>query len=83
MDDGTVAVSVDLKQCLVPDPVDRVRPVQYQERTGHILPAENNLLQYYVSDTEQFTKSNNMVINKKKTTVINFSRSRKWDFPPK
>ena len=42
VDDGTVAVSVDLRQCLVPDPVDRVRPVHYQERTGHILPQENN-----------------------------------------
>ena len=26
--------------------------------------------------------ANNMVINKKKTSVISFSRSRKWDFPP-
>ena len=82
VDDGTVAVSVDLRQCLVPDPVDRVRPLQYHERTRHILPPENNLLQYYISDTEHFTNSNNMVINKNKTSVLSFSRSRKWDFPP-
>ena len=39
IDDGTVAVSVDLKTYLVPDPVARPRPVQYEERTGHSLPA--------------------------------------------
>ena len=82
VDDGTVAVSVDLRQCLVADPVDRVRPLQYHERTRHIFPPENNLLQYYIRDTEHFTKSNNMVINKTKTTILSFSRSRKWDFPP-
>ena len=82
VDDGTVAVSVDLKASLVPDPVDRARPRNFHERTGHILPAENNLLQFYISDTEQFVQENNMVINKDKTKVISFTKSRKWDFPP-
>ena len=82
VDDGTVAITIDLKQCLVPDPVDRARPVNYHERTGHILPAQNNLLQYYVEDTEKFTTENKMVINKKKTKIISFTKSRKWDFPP-
>ena len=82
VDDGTVAVSVDLKACLVPDPVQRARPFNFHERTGHILPAENNLLQYYISDTEQFVSDNNMVINKQKTKVLSFTKSRKWDFPP-
>ena len=36
----------------------------------------------YVSDTEQFVQENNMVINKEKTKVISFTKSRKWDFPP-
>ena len=82
VDDGTVAVSIDLKQCLVHDPVDRAMPVNYHERTGHILPAENNLLQFYIEDTENFAKDNKMIINKKKTKVISFTKSRKWDFPP-
>ena len=82
VDDGTVAVSVDLRASLVPDHVDRARPRNFHERTGHILPAENNLLQFYVSDTEQFVQENNMVINKEKTKVISFTKSRKWDFPP-
>jgi hypothetical protein len=33
VDDGTVAVSIDLKQCLVPDPVNRARPFNYHSRT--------------------------------------------------
>jgi hypothetical protein len=81
-DDGTVAVSVDLKACLVPDPVQRVRPLNFHERTGHILPDENNLLQFYIKDTEHFVAENNMVINMQKTKVISFTKSRKWDFPP-
>ena len=82
VDDGTVAVSVDLKQSLVPDPVDRARPLNYHERTGHILPQSNNLLQFYIEDTENFVEDNKMVLNKKKTKVISFNKSRKWDFPP-
>ena len=82
VDDGTVAVSVDLKACLVPDPVQRARPLNFHERTGHILPDENNLLQFFLKDTEQFVAENKMVINTQKTKVISFTKSRKWDFPP-
>ena len=77
-----MAVSVDLKTCLVPDPVIRDRPLNFHERTGHILPEENNLLQYYVRDTEMFAAENKLVINKQKTKLISFTKSRKWDFPP-
>ena len=61
---------------------DRPRPFNYHERTGHVLPAEDNLFQFYIRDTENFVEENRMVINKQKTKVINFSKSRKWDFPP-
>ena len=82
VDDGTVAVSVNLKTSLIPDPEDRAQPLNYQERTGHILPGEQNLLQYYIEDAESYCSNNQMVINKQKTKVIKFSKSRKWDFPP-
>ena len=82
VDDGTVAVSVKLKTSLVPDPSGRPRPLNYHERTEHVLPAENNLLQYLVHDTEHFAKANQMVINKEKTKIISFTKSRKLDFPP-
>ena len=82
VDDGTVAVTVDLKACLIPDPVDRARPRNYHERTGHVLPEQNNLLQFYIRDAEQFVSENLMVLNKQKTKVMSFTKSRKWDFPP-
>jgi hypothetical protein len=82
IDDGTVATSINLKKCLTLDPVDRPRPFNYHERTQQILPAQNNLLQYYLEDTENFTEENKMKINPKKSQVILFNKSRNWDFPP-
>ena len=82
VNDGTVAVSIDLKTCLIPDPVNRARPRNYHERTGHVLPEQNNLLQFYIRDAEQFVSENLMVLNKQKTKVMSFTKSRKWDFPP-
>ena len=78
----SVAVSVNLKQCLVTNLNEKSMPLNYHERTGHVLPTENNLLQYYIYDAERFTTDNKMVIDKKKTKLILFNKSRKWDFPP-
>ena len=82
VDDGAVAVSIDLKQCLEEDPVIRQKPVNYHERTSHVLPPANNLLQFYIHDAEHFTSRNKMIINKKKTNILSFTKSKKWDFPP-
>ena len=60
VDDGAVATSIDLKSSLVPDPVQRPKPLCFQERTMHILPDENNLMQYIVKDTENYTVENKM-----------------------
>ena len=80
IDDGTVAVSVDLKSCLVQAP-ELQCPLTFSQRTGHCLPSQNNLLEYYLEDTEVFTEMNNMVINKPKTFAMKFNKSRNWDFP--
>ena len=82
VDDGTVAVSVDLKACLIPDPISRPRPLKFHEGTEHILPPENNLLQLFIRDTERFTQENKMAINKETPHIISFTKSRKWDFLP-
>ena len=47
-----------------------------------MLPVEHNILQNYISEAEQFTADNKMVINKQKTKIISFTKSKKWDFPP-
>ena len=82
VDDGSVAVSIDLKTSLTKDPVDRIRPHTYNERQGYCLPAENNLLQYFILDAEEFTQKNKMVINTSKTNAMLFNRCKKWVFPP-
>ena len=82
IDDGTVAVGINLKDLLTLDPVARQQPVTFHERSGHILPPGNNLLQFYVHDTEDFVQENKMILNKSKTTVMKFINSRKIDFPP-
>ena len=73
---------MDLKACLEVDHTLRPRPLSYEERSGHILPPQDNLLQYYVNDMEDFALENRMVVNKKKTNIIKFTNSRKYDFPP-
>ena len=73
IDDGSVAVSIDLKSSLNPAPADKPRPLNYRERTCAVLPPENNLLQFYLTDTKKFYS--------KKTKVIMFNKSSKYDFP--
>ena len=82
VDDGSIATSINPKASLVQDPSSRPRPFAYNERTGHILPQENNLLQDYITDTENFCLENKMVINKEKTNCMLFNKSRNWTFPP-
>ena len=82
VDDGTVAVSINLKKSLIPDPVQRPCPLNFHERNQLILPPENNLLQAFLEDTERFADDNQMVINTQKTKSICFNTTRKWNFPP-
>ena len=83
VDDGSIAVSINLKTSLIPAMGTENRPLNYHERTCQVLPYENNLLQWIIEDTEQFTIHNKMKVNPKKTKIILFNKSRKHDFPPK
>ena len=47
VDDGSVAVSLKLKSCLEIDEIKRQNPLNYRERTQHVVPAYNNFLQAY------------------------------------
>ena len=61
---------------------DTVQPYNYHERTYQVLPPQTNLLQFYLEDTEKFTLEDKMKINPKKTKIMTFNKSRKFDFPP-
>ena len=80
IDDGTVVVSVDLKSSLISSAHDGPRPHNYHERTGHVLPDENNLLHYYIRDTEKFAQENGMIINKQKNNSSQLYKIKKVGF---
>ena len=81
IDDGSVAAAVDLKSNLIVDPTPHPRPLTHSQHTGHCLPSERNLLQMFICDAENFAEKNKMLINKKKTTAMKFTNSKKYDFP--
>ena len=82
IDDATAASRINLKSYLVPDSSNPPLPLTFRQRSGLVLPPENNPLQNIVHHAEKFTLENNMCINKKKTQDILFTRSRTLDFPP-
>ena len=45
VDDLSMLLAFNLKSILIDDPVDRPRPLAFNERTGHVLPLEDNLMQ--------------------------------------
>ena len=82
VDDGSIAVSINLKNSLVPDTRVRPQPLNFDERSCQVIPSEDNLLQLYLNDAEKFMALNKMKMNPKKTKVLKFNKSRKYDFPP-
>ena len=83
IDDMTIAEALDLKKSLAinPDP-NPERPLQYHQRTGHVLPAENSSVQSLLNELKDYTMVNEMKLNSDKSKVILFNRSRKYDFLP-
>ena len=59
----------------------RPKPLTFSERTEQILPDNNNLLQMFMRDMENFATSNNMKINSSKTKIMKISRVTRMDFP--
>ena len=78
----TCATRINLKKCLTNDPVVRPRPLNFHERTCHILPNQSNTIQFTLDDLQCFTEDNQMIINKSKTNLMLFNKSRNFDFPP-
>ena len=82
IDDLSLLSAINLKLSLVPDPVDRPRPLAFNERTQQILPTEVNHMQEELYKLKVFTSNNLMKIKEKKTTVMKFNFSKTNDFPP-
>ena len=81
IDDLTETVAVNLKKQVVNDPVQRPFPLNFHERNQQVLPS-GSILQVNLEKIEDFTNTNLMKINEKKSKVMIFNKSRKYDFPP-
>ena len=82
IDDLSMLQAVNLKHKLVSDPVNRPQPLSHCERNGMILPFSSNPLHNALMDLKDFTDKKLMRIKEKKTNVIKFNFSHKYDFPP-
>ena len=81
IDDASQMASVNLKKSLAPDVSQRARPLNYHERTEMVLNPDENVILSELQKFLDFTKTNKLVINRKKCFVMKFSRAKKLDFP--
>ena len=81
IDDLSMLAAFNLKH-VRDDPVHRPSPLNYNERTRHVLPLESNFLQEELNSLETFTSKKLLRIKEKKTNVMTFNFSRSQDFPP-
>ena len=83
IDDLSFGAAINLKENLIvnPDP-DLPLPLSFHERTRHLLPYENNVIQHEFDKLKTFANDRQMVINEDKTQAILFNTGRTHDFLP-
>ena len=81
VDDLSILESIDLRATLKPLP-PFIGPPNKQEVPGLYLPVDESVLQHQLLDLANFTASNKMKINYKKTKIIAFNFCKKYDFLP-
>ena len=80
VEDLSILTRVNLLEDVVTDPISRPRPYNQGERTGHI-PKSPSKIKLFLDELQLYSTENLMRINQKKTCIIKFNKSRKWDFP--
>ena len=84
VDDMTMAQSMNLPDCLIPNPDPAPpRPFEHHEHTEHLLPTQNYGLQDELNNLVEYSRTNQMVINEKKSKVMIFNTRRIYDGRPK
>ena len=82
IDDQTQAEVVHLERSLILEG-NTVGPRDFHDRHGHILPPANSILQKRLNDINKYAEIHQLKINEKKTKIMAFNFSRKYDFSPK
>ena len=80
VDDLTMLEHVNLSKLVPKDPF--IGPLNFHERHGLYLPANETILQHKLKDLLDFTRTNQMKINMKKTKILPFNFSKTKDFVP-
>ena len=80
-DDLSLLETIDLKAALIPSP-PIIGPPNIHEQPGLSLPPDLSILQHQLRDLLEFTDENKMKINFKKTKILPFNFSKKFDFLP-
>ena len=83
VDDMTLAEAFNLKDCVIPNPnTNPVRPLNYHDRTEHVLPSDSNVMQMQLDKIVRYCEDNEMRINIDKTKVALFNSARNYDCMP-
>ena len=84
VDDLSLLQSINLKENLIPNPDPYpARPLQYHDRTLHLLPASVCQLQTELERLEEYSQTHQMMINNNKCKVMMFNTARIYDGTPK
>ena len=84
IDDLSVAESLNLKKQLIKNPdVNQPRPLDFHDRTEHILPESESRVQELLNTIVDYTDTHKMKVNGEKSKVMLFNSSKKYDFMPK
>ena len=81
MDDCCTAAAYNLKEALEVVSTPYVKPVTYNERTGHCIKEGENKLQVLIDEFSDFTSENKFLINDQKCQAMIFNFSRLYAFP--
>ena len=82
VDDLSILQALNLRNTVKEEVSQRQFPLNFNERTMHFLPTEDNQLQQTLLDLETFTVDKQMKIKERKTNLMKFNFSLKYDFPP-
>ena len=83
VDDMTMGTAINLKSVLEPNPEPNPpRPLAYHDRTLHLLPEQDCMLQGELVKLQEYASTNQMLINGDKSKVMLFNTAWKYDFMP-
>lgn len=82
IDDCSIGAAINMTEALILETEVKARPLTYQERTGHKIMTDHNILQQQLYEFHHFTTSNKFKINEKKSEVMIFNFSKQYAFPP-